>query len=80
MEERIVALEIEIAKQEIASIRQLVEKFDQKKNINLSAPFSTQREKLASIIQNTPQCAVEAQGVLDQILALITQLSDAEKM
>ncbi len=38
--------------------------------------FSDQRETLAAIIHNHPVCATHPQAVLDQILTLITHISD----
>lgn len=82
--ERVRQLEEAIARKEISRIQQEVnevKKSDPGK-LFLStkeslAFFYQQREILGRIIRKYPTCRNEAQEVLDQILTLITEISDA---
>ncbi len=82
-QKRVKKLEEAIAYQEIQQIEDEIKKVDaadaatllQSRELRL-AFFSTQRETLATIIHDHPVCAVKAQAVLDQILTLITHVSD----
>ncbi len=77
LRQQVMNLEIALARQEICHIRQEVDLVCHETNVDSTDPqLKKQREKLTSIIQNTPSCAPEAQEVLDQILALITQRSN----
>lgn len=79
LDKKVASLEIALAKKEIARIRKEVKAFkEEKESLADHEDFKIHREKLAAIIQNVPDCAPEAQGVLDQILALITRLKDVE--
>lgn len=76
-------LEEAIARHEIELIQKEVQTLDRQATIKqfLSdeqwlAFFYQQRETLSQIIRDNRACRKEAQAVLDQILTLITQLSD----
>ncbi|MCH9626958.1 MAG: hypothetical protein S4CHLAM2_05900 [Chlamydiales bacterium] len=83
-ESRVRKLEEAIAYQEIQQIEDEIKQVKatdaamllQSRELRL-AFFSAQRETLATIIHDHPVCAVKAQAVLDQILTLITHVSDA---
>jgi hypothetical protein len=77
------SLEEKIAKNEIALIQKEISQIQMhetaKKMLSPEewlAFFYQQRETLNHIIKSCPACRSEAQEVLDQILTLITQLSD----
>jgi predicted RNase H-like nuclease (RuvC/YqgF family) len=78
----IASLEEEIARLEIEKIQKelnQISKQEAKKSLahdQWLALFSHQRDILDKIIRSTPTYRSEAQAVLDQILTLITQLSD----
>lgn len=74
-------LEEAIARHEIELIQKEIGTVDRKSTQLLSdeqwlAFFYQQRETLSQIIRDNRACRKEAQAVLDQILTLITQLSD----
>lgn len=80
---RINQLEEAIAQKEIQRIQEQIGKIEMQELTKLLqsreerlAFFSDQRETLSTIIRNHPICALEAQAVLDQILTLITHISD----
>lgn len=80
----IAQLEEEIAWQEIASIQWEIDQVNQTRKSQLSlshqewlALFQQQREVLGKIIRSYPACRLKAQEVLDEILLLTTELSDA---
>lgn len=80
---RIKQLQEAIAFQEIERIKGEIEKIEPKQLAQTLLTheqcmnfFSEQREKLVTIIHCHPGCAARAQELLDQILTLITQISD----
>lgn len=80
---RVKKLEEAVAHEEIKQIEKELGRVDLEKLSKLFhsregrlAFFADQRETLATIIHNHPACAYEAQNVLDQILILITHISD----
>jgi len=80
---RVMKLEEAIAQKEIKRIEEQIGKIGEGEMIALLhsreqrlAFFSDQRETLSTIIHNHPVCAIRAQDVLDQILTLITHISD----
>ena len=77
------SLEVQIARNEIDLIQKEIGQVNKheaaKKMLSHDewlAFFYQQREILDHIIRNQPICRLEAQSVLDQILILITQISD----
>lgn len=77
LEKKVSQLETALAKSEIARIQKQIVLFDlTQTSFEKNNQFAAEREKLVAIIQNNPFCAEEAQKVLDQILSLITQLSN----
>lgn len=76
-ERKIMSLQIAIARQEIALIQEEISMMNESPSLlQEKEHFALEREKLVEIIQNNPSCASDAQNVLDQILALITRLSN----
>lgn len=80
---RVAQLEEAIAQKEIQRIQEQIAKLEEGQLAALLhsrdqrlAFFYDQRETLSAIIRNHPMCALQAQAVLDQILTLITNLSD----
>lgn len=77
-------LEDKLARHEINLIKKEIRDMDKKEIAKelltpeqWSAFFFPQREILSQIIHDKPGCRAEAQELLDQILTLITQLSDS---
>ncbi len=82
---RVLELEEAIAYQEVARIEHQIQKIVTEETTKLLhsreerlAFFHDQRETLVNVIRSYPTCAPRAQEVLDQILTLITQVSDEE--
>lgn len=80
---RVSQLEEAIAQKEIQRIQDQISKLEEGQLAALLhsreqrlAFFSDQRETLSAIIRKHPICAIQAQAVLDQILTLITHISD----
>ncbi|MCC5831847.1 MAG: hypothetical protein JJU12_02245 [Chlamydiales bacterium] len=82
-QDRVSQLEEAVAQKEIQRIRDQVAKLEEgqlaailhSREQRLSF-FHDQRETLSTIIRSYPTCALQAQAVLDQILTMITHLSD----
>lgn len=82
-QKRVMKLEEAIALHEIRRIENEIGKIAAEEMAELLrtrkqrlAFFSNQRETLATIIHKYPECAFQAQAVLDEILTLITHISD----
>lgn len=71
LQSRVLLLEETIAQKEIQRIEEEIAN-------GSFLDFSSQRELLTSIIDQHPSCAFQAQIVLNQILMLITQMSDKD--
>jgi hypothetical protein len=76
LEEETARLEIELIQSEINQVNQQEVAKQMLSNEQWLMFFYQQRETLNRIIRNNPTCRLEAQAVLDQILTLITRLSD----
>ncbi len=81
---RVLRLEEAIAEKEVQRIREQLEKIEEGQLAALLhsqeevlAYFYDQRETLSTIIRSHPTCSHHAQEVMDQILTLITHLSDS---
>ncbi len=76
LEEEIARNEIELIQKEISQVNKQEAAKQLLSHEQWLAFFYQQREILNQIIHNNPTCRLVAQEVLDQILTLITQLSD----
>ena len=77
LEEEIAHLEIAIIQKELAQVNKEESSLLTLSHEQWLALFGQQREILGQIIRNNPACREEAQKVLDQILCLITLISDS---
>jgi hypothetical protein len=76
LEEQIARNEIELIKKEISQVNKQESAKKMLSHDEWLAFFYQQREILDHIIRYHPTCRLEAQGALDAILTLITQISD----
>lgn len=76
LEKEIATLEIEQIQEEISQLNKESVTTHELTHEQSLALFCHQREILGGIIRNHPACRVHAQEVLDQILSLITQISN----
>jgi hypothetical protein len=76
LQEKLAAQQIKFIQREIELFKGQIDALDLASEEKTLSLFHEERALLAEIIQKVPMHALEAQHVLDQILSLITLLSD----
>lgn len=76
LQEKLAFQQIKVIQRELEYFKDEIDKIEVVSEEKMHALFHQERALLAEIIKKIPPCASEAQNVLDQILSVITLLSD----